>query len=133
MKGRKPSYRHNAPHRPVQVKRLLDIRMAAAARECAYTEVMTDSVRTRMGGWVVALGGVGVVVGAVFFVSGDLDWRLGVSFGAGVALVCLGAAVMGSASEGHRRRLLSRWGYVAGLAQGGWDPERSAKSRSPRS
>jgi hypothetical protein len=85
---------------------------------------MSDPARTRLGGWIMALGGAGVIVGAAFLIAGDLDWRLGVSFGLGFVVLALGGFVMGSASEPYRRRLLNRWGYVAGLSQGGWNPDR---------
>jgi uncharacterized membrane protein HdeD (DUF308 family) len=85
---------------------------------------VSDRRRTSLGGWIAALGGAGIVVGAVFLTDGDLDWRLGVSFGLGFVLLCCGGFVMGSASEPHRRRLLNRWGYLAGKSQGGWDLER---------
>jgi hypothetical protein len=94
---------------------------------------MTDTAKTGLGGWIVALGWAGVVVGAVLLTSGDLGWPLAVSFGAGFALLCLGGVVMGSAGKAYRRRLLGRWGYVAGLTQGGWDPERTKKPQPPRS
>jgi hypothetical protein len=90
---------------------------------------MSDRARTQLGGWIAALGGAGVIVGAVFLVRADLDWRLGVSFGLGFVFLMLGGLVMGSASEPHRRRLLNRWGYVVGLSQGGWDPERTKRPR----
>jgi drug/metabolite transporter (DMT)-like permease len=88
---------------------------------------MSDSGRTSLGGWIAALGGAGIVVGAVFLVQGDFDWRLGLSFGVGFLLLLLGGVVMGSAGEAHRRRSLNRWGYVAGLSQGGWGAERDKK------
>jgi hypothetical protein len=91
---------------------------------------MSDRSRTSLGGWLMALGMAGIVVGAVFLTRGNLDWRLGASFGLGFLFLGLGGFVMGSASEAHRRRLLNRWGYVAGLSQGGWDPERT--KRKPR-
>jgi hypothetical protein len=90
---------------------------------------MSDQSRTSLGGWIVVLGIAGVGVGGAFLVEGDLDWLLGAAFGLGVLLLGLGGFVMGSASETHRRRLLNRWGYLAGVAQGGWDPERRRKER----
>ncbi len=90
---------------------------------------MSDDARTRLGGWIAALGGAGVIVGAVFLVRSDLDWRLGASFGLGFVFLMLGGIVMGSASEPHRRGLLNRWGYVVGLSHGGWDPERTNRPR----
>jgi len=86
---------------------------------------VSDRRRTSLGGWIAALGGAGIVVGTAFLIAGDLDWRPGVSFGLGLVLLGCGGFVMGSASEAHRRRLLNRWGYLAGKAHGGWDPERS--------
>jgi hypothetical protein len=88
---------------------------------------MSDGTRTSLGGWIVVLGMVGVVVSAAFLVHGDLDRRPGASFGIGLLLLGLGGVVMGSASETHCRRLLSRWGYLAGVSRGGWNPERRKK------
>jgi hypothetical protein len=88
---------------------------------------MSDRSRTTLGGWIVVLGMVGVVVGSAFLVQGNLDWRLGAGFGFGFLLLGIGGVVVGSASETHRHRLLSRWGYLAGVSQGGWNPERKKK------
>jgi hypothetical protein len=90
---------------------------------------MSDRARTSLGGWIAALGMTGVVVGAIFLIQGDLDWRLGVSFGLGFLLLGLGGVVMGSASKAHRHRLLSRWGYLYRIPLGGWDPERRKSTR----
>jgi hypothetical protein len=90
---------------------------------------MSDGRRTALGGWIVALGIAVIIVGSVFLIVGDVDWRLGTSFGAGLVLLTLGGIVMGSASEEYRRQLLSRWGYLAGVSHGGWDPERRKRER----
>ncbi len=90
---------------------------------------MVDGKKTTLGGSIVALGATGIIIAAAFLISGDVDWRPGVSFGAGLLLFTVGGVVMGSASEQHRRKLLSRWGYVAGLSHGGWDPERRKRRR----